>query len=101
MIADKTAYNSATYDQVLPQNNPSGTKGIFTAWDLNNDFVLNGQYVIWDRANRGPMTGLSAYYIVANENTRFGYQTERGWVYYKTDEFAYVDTARTSTPPPH
>ena len=93
VIADKTAYNSATYDQVLPQNNPSGTKGIFTAWDLNNDFVLNGQYVIWDRANRGPMTGLSAYYIVANENTRFGYQTERGWVYYKTDEFAYVDTA--------
>ena len=27
VIADKTAYNSATYDQVLPQNNPSGTKG--------------------------------------------------------------------------
>ena len=47
-------------------------------------------------------TGLSAYYIVANENTRFGYQTERGWVYYKTDEFAYLLTPlRTSTPPPH
>jgi hypothetical protein len=93
VIADKTSQASATYDQLLPENNPSGTKGVFTAWDLNSDLVVNGQYVIWDRVNRGPMTGLAAYYIVANENTRFGYHTERGWLYYKTDEFAYVDPA--------
>jgi hypothetical protein len=44
--------------------------------------------VIWDRGNRSPITALAAYYIVANENTRFLYNIE-GWTYSRTDQFYY------------
>jgi hypothetical protein len=93
VLEDKRFWKSASYDQTLPENNPTGVKGIYTVWDTaGNDFVFNGGYVAWDRANRSPMTALAAYYIVANENTRFAYNTE-GWVYWKTDEFTFVDAS--------
>ena len=97
---DKTADNSATYDQELSQKDPSGPKGIFTAWDLNNDFVLIGQYVIWDRAKRGPMTGLSAYYIVAMKIPGSVIKPNGAGRTTKQMSFPMSIPLRTSTPPP-
>jgi hypothetical protein len=93
VAADKRGWSSGSYDQLAPENNPNNTKGVYTAWDTaGSDFIANGSYVAWDRGNRGPITALAAYYIVANQNTRLAYNTE-GWVYNKTDNFQYIDAS--------
>jgi len=88
---DEYAWNSLTYDRLLPANNPTGVKGIFAAWDTRgSDFDWNGSFMTWDRGNRSPITALAAYYTVANENTRFSYNPG-GWSYYLADGFQYVN----------
>ena len=87
-----------TYDAYLPANNPNGTKGLMSTWsNLNQGLVLtDGTWVPWDEANRGPIAALATYYISANPNTYFLYNTF-GWSYFETDEFYYWSAPAQTT----
>jgi hypothetical protein len=76
-------------DPYLPANNPSGTIGAMTIWDNQHFGLRIGTTThIWDNGNRTPILALALYYLGANTNTTFEYNTH-SWSYYDTDEFYY------------
>jgi hypothetical protein len=92
------------FDALLAANNPSGTRGSFAGWD-NQHFGYSltqaGDVTrhVWDNANRTPMATLATYYMAANANTMFLYNSQ-GWSYFDTDEYYYWarKTATLSSP---
>ena len=87
-----------TFDDFLPANNPSGTRGAIMVMDnaVGNNGIdaggaamdgvdQKGQYFVWDKRDRRPIAALAFYYIGANENTLFHYNAF-GFTYSQTDE---------------
>lgn len=88
---------SFSFDGFLPQYNPRGTKGGVMAQDTyTNGFMEGTNWYPWDRGNRGPMISLATYYIGANANTFFIYNS-LGWRYPTTDEYYYFTAPTQST----
>lgn len=89
-----------SFDSVLPANNPTGKQIIIMYNDVLDQRVpsvtYGGGYAFWDRANRGPILALAAYYIGANEHTYFHYFTFGAARYNETDE-VHVYDANTAT----
>lgn len=85
-----------TFDSYLQANNPKGNVGIMHIFDTYADGkMVSDGWVHWDRGNRGPMSALTSYYIAANQNTYFGYNS-LGWSYWETDDFIYYDSRSTT-----
>lgn len=88
---------NVSFDGYLPVNNPGASVGIMQVFDTYADgnTANDGNWFYWDRGNRGPMSALTSYYIGANDNTYFGYNS-LGWSYWETDEFYYVSPSYTT-----
>ena len=88
---------TVSFDQYLHANNPTDIAGVFmigdTYPDMNKD--TNSNWYFWDRGNRGPLSALTAYYMGANPNTYFAYNS-LGWSYYETDDFIYYSSNSTT-----
>lgn len=84
-------------DGYLPENNPTGIKGVFMYCDaVDHDAVCTG---FWDRSNRGPMVALANHYIVGNENLYFTYYSQGGYRYDFSDELLYYKDETTLAAP--
>jgi hypothetical protein len=92
-----TEFNADPYDfqqaadRYKPENNPKGVKTLLTTVDSSSDTFPNGQWVAWDRGNRGPISNWAGYLIVANENTAWFYCPNGGAFYTSSDEYLYWD----------
>ena len=86
-----------SYDSFLPANNPDNTAGLMSTWnDVTQGWTAyDGVWVPLDQGTRGPIAALASYYITANPNTYFLYNTF-GWSYHEVDEF-YAWTSPTQT----
>jgi hypothetical protein len=86
-----------TYGSFLSANDSNGTLGMMATWsDVNQGFTPDdGIWVPIDQGTRGPITSLASYYIMANPNTYFLYNT-LGWSYHEVDE-VYVWSSPTTT----
>jgi hypothetical protein len=90
-------WKSTSFDGFLAADNPSGTKALMMTLDnAYNGVEIFGTYHLWDRGNRGPMTALAGYYIGANPNTAFSYNS-LGYIYYDTGNFYYYSEPATLT----
>ncbi len=96
MSATPDALYSASFDGLLPVNNLKNGAGIIMMMDTyaNGKTDPLGNWSYWDRGNRGPMSALAVYYIGANNNTYFSYNSQ-GTSYFETDDFIYYDTHTT------
>ena len=65
-------------DRYKRENNPNGVKSLYTTVDSSSETFPYGQWVAWDRGNRGPMSNWAGYLIIANENLVWFYCTNGG-----------------------
>jgi len=88
-----------SFDGYLAVNNPQGTKAYGMCMDqvrqLTPGFVTNSWFY-WDQGNRTPILCLAQYYIGANQNTGFSYNTD-GFFYVDSDDYYYYSAPAQTT----
>jgi Malectin domain len=87
-----------TYDSFLAANNKSDTAGLMATWsNINQGWTAyDGVWVPLDQGTRGPISALASYYITANPNTYFLYNSF-GWSYHEVDEVYEWSTPTQTT----
>ncbi len=89
LFPDPNSDISASFDAFLDVNNPNGTKALMMTMDNFADGMKIGDsWFPWERGNRGPMMALATYYMGANPNTLFQYNS-LGFIYLDNDDFFY------------
>lgn len=101
-VSGETKIAGTSFDGYLAASNPKGTQGVFTFWNNLNlardQKRYLGDNVFFDTGNRGAIVALATYYIAANPNTFFAYNTF-GWSYFESDEVYYWSSPQTITGP--
>jgi hypothetical protein len=82
-------WRSAGPAQVKPgPGNPNNTEAHIEVYDNRpRQGFAGGHWLIWDRANRGPMVALTSFLMYSNPNTYLMYHTGSNFLYYELDEF--------------
>jgi hypothetical protein len=83
-------------DRYKRENNPNGVKSLYTTIDSSSETLAQGEWVAWDRGNRGPISNWAGYLIIANENLVWFYCPNGGAYYTSSDEYLYWDEAPDS-----